>query len=345
MTTMISVLICTRDRPDTIGQAVQSVAECHYSTFDLHVMDQSTTGETRSVVESLAARFADRCAIHYHHLDKAGLSRAYNIGISVSDGPVVACTDDDVIVPRDWLASIARAFDADRELGLLYGQVKVPASLAAAAESGVIIVPALCWSKRERLFHRDRNFKVWGMGANMALRREILDRVVGFDEAMGGGAPLRSSQDFDFSLRTYRAGYAVLLDPDVKVDHYGTRMPEQWPATERNYGVGDAAFYSKHIRCGDVLAVRLLLRQLAYVLKQSVVGSVRQRRWVGISAYGKNLIPGFRLAAQFDVDRQHRLYRESDRARIGVTDANSVTAAVRDDGGVLNDEDVRSSNR
>jgi glycosyltransferase involved in cell wall biosynthesis len=345
MTTKISVLICTRDRPDTIGQAVQSVADCDYPTFDLHVMDQSTTDQTRRIVESLAPRVADRCEIHYHHLDKAGLSRAYNAGMRASDGAVIACTDDDVIVPRDWLTQIAASFDGDGELGLLYGQVQVPASLAAAARSGAVIVPALGWSKRERLFHRARNFKVWGMGANMALRRELLDRVVGFDEAMGGGAPLRSSQDYDFSFRTYRAGYAVLLDPDVKVDHYGTRTPEQWPATERNYGIGDAAFYWKHIRCRDPVAIWLLARQVAYVVKQSVVGSVRQRRWIGISEYGRNLILGARLAAGYDVDRRRRLYRATDGAQLGVTEANSVTAAVRDDGRAPHGKDVRPNHR
>ena len=114
---------------------------------------------------------------------------------------------------------------------------------------------------------------IWGMGANMAMRRRMLDDIVGFDEALGGGAPLRSSQDFDFSLRAYRAGYAILLDHRVTVDHYGSRTPEQWPATQRNYGIGDGAFYSKHVRCGDLLALRLLLRQFAWVSRSWVVHS------------------------------------------------------------------------
>ncbi len=46
MTTKISVVICTRDRADLIGQAVESVAACDYPAFDLHVMDQSTDGGT-----------------------------------------------------------------------------------------------------------------------------------------------------------------------------------------------------------------------------------------------------------------------------------------------------------
>jgi GT2 family glycosyltransferase len=207
--------------------------------------------------------------------------------------------------------------------------VLVPDSLKVAVESGVI-VPALWRETRQRLHRRDRNFMLWGMGANMAMRRTLLEDLIGFDEALGGGGPLRSSQDFDFAFRTYRAGYAILLDPSVKVDHYGSRTADQWPATQRNYGIGDGAFYSKHVRCGDVLALRLLLHQFAWVLKRAAKESVRQRRPVAVSEYGKNLVTGIRMGSRFAIDRRHRLYRETARAKIDVTDANVVTGVVRD---------------
>jgi GT2 family glycosyltransferase len=240
----------------------------------------------------------------------------------------VACTDDDVIVAPDWLTRIVETFDADPELGLLYGTVLVPESLKVAAASGTI-VPTLWRTSALRIHRRDRNFIVWGMGANMAVRRSILACVRGFDEALGGGAPLRSSQDFDFALRVYRAGYAIRLDPTVKVDHYGSRTPEQWPATMRNYGIGDGAFYSKHIRCGDALALRLLLHQFAWVSKSWALESLRERRPVAMSEYGRNLFTGIRLGSRFAVDKRLRLYRETAKARIDVTAANAVTGVVR----------------
>jgi GT2 family glycosyltransferase len=165
------------------------------------------------------------------------------------------------------------------------------------------------------------------MGANMALRRDLLSDIIGFDEVMGGGAPLRSSQDFDFAFRAYRAGRAVLLEPSVTVDHYGSRAYDQWPATMRAYGIGDGAFFLKHIRCGDVLALRLFLARAARVVGQAVYRSVRQRKLVGVSEYGRNLIVGMREGARFGVDRRTRLYRETARARIEATDANVVTGA------------------
>ena len=115
----LSVVICTRDRPDTLGQALERVAECDYPEFDVHVMDQSTNTLTRDIVRDLAQRFAGKCAIVYHHLEKAGLSRAYNLGMQAVTAEIVACTDDDVIVPKDWAAQIAKPFADDPGLGLL----------------------------------------------------------------------------------------------------------------------------------------------------------------------------------------------------------------------------------
>ena len=48
-----------------------------------------------------------------------------------------------------------------------------------------------------------------------------------------------------------------------------------------------------------------------------------------MSTYGRNLFKGLRMGARYDVDRTTRLYRENERARSGVTDANVVAGARR----------------
>jgi len=325
----VSVVMCTRDRPETVGQAIESVAACEGANFDLHVMDQSASDATRNIVKGAQRRFAGRRTIHYHHLKTPGLSRAYNIGVRVSDRPLIACTDDDVIVPSDWVAKITAAFDADPRLGLLYGQVLIPRALDTEVASGMI-VPSLCWEERTRLFNADRNLRVWGMGANMAIRRRAFEDVGGFDELLGGGAPLRSSQDFDYCLRTYRAGWAVVLEPTVTVDHYGSRTPEQWRVTERNYGIGDGAFYWKHIRCGDVTAAWLLARKVAVIALRTVRRSLLERKLPRLTGYAKGLGVGIRESRRFDIDKQRRLYLLPADAAVEVAEANTVTAVVRD---------------
>jgi GT2 family glycosyltransferase len=305
---------------------LESVAECDYPSFDVHIMDQSTNDKTREIVEQLAKRFESKCKINYHHLDKAGLSRAYNQGMGVSDGAIIACTDDDVVVPRDWLSNIKRAFDKDPEAGLLFGQVLVPESLKEAERTGTI-VPSFVIERPERLI-KGHGFHVCAMGANMAIRRTLLERVVGFDEALGGGGPLRSSQDFDFLYRTYLSGMAILLAPEVKVDHYGTRTQDQWPGTLKAYGIGDGAFYSKHIRCGDPFALWMFTKRVALMGAREMKSLVLKGR-LKRDDYAFNLFNGVRAAAKFGIDRKTRLFIETRDAKMTVSEANAVTTAKR----------------
>jgi len=140
----------------------------------------------------------------------------------------------------------------------------------------------------------------------------------------------RELADSDFAFRTYRFGMAILLLPEVQVVHYGARTSEQWVDTCRNYGIGDGAFYSKHIRCGDGLALRLFLAGLLRIRARQIVRLVTQRRWRG-DPYADHLFHGVREAWKFAIDRERRLFRETPRARMVATPANAVTPSPRGD--------------
>jgi GT2 family glycosyltransferase len=326
----ISVVICTRNRPNVIGQAIESVCQCDYSDFDVHIMDQSTNDQTGVIVQDLAKRYGDKCKVHYHFLEKAGLSRAFNAFMRVSSGEIIAKTDDDVIVPPNWLSQIDREFASDPQAGLLYGQVLIPASLQSAAEKE-IIVPSLPFERRER-FIKGGSFKVFGMGANTAMRRSAVSRVGGFDEVLGAGGPLPGADDFDFAYRIYQAGLAILVVPEVKVDHYGMRTLEQWPATMAAYGIGDGAFYAKHVRCGDTFALYLFGKVLAISAARHLKSLLLKRR-LKEDAYTPNLLRGVQMASKFGIDRKFRLYQDSATATMTVTQSNLLSGAHENGGG------------
>jgi glycosyltransferase involved in cell wall biosynthesis len=302
--TNVSAIICTRNRPDLIGDAVESVLGNTYPASEVLVVDQSDDDRTGMVVRALAEGHP---ALRYIHTSKAGLSRAYNLGIRESSGELLAFTDDDCVAPADWIASIVEAFRAEPDADMLYGQVLRPAALDACEDE----IPTLPINRRERLNRRD-GFRVYGMGANFAARRRLFERVGGFDEVMGGGGPLKSSQDFDFQYRAYVAGVTVLLSPDVKVDHYGVRTRDQWDATLRAYGIGDGAFYTKHVRCGDMFALGLMLRRLGRVAVREVVNGIRHKP--SLAVYLRSCLEGAIESLHYPVDRQRRLYELPARA-------------------------------
>jgi glycosyltransferase involved in cell wall biosynthesis len=294
----VSVIICTRNRPDLIGAAVRSVLANSYPSFDLLVVDQSTDDRTGAIVRGL---MSSQRRLRYLHTATPGLSRAYNIGIRESAGQLLAFTDDDCIVPPDWISSIVREFKREPGADMLYGQVLRPAELDSCDD----YVPTLAIHRRRRVGQQD-GFMLYGMGANFAARRRLFERVGPFDEMLGGGGPLKSSQDFDLQFRAFRAGATVLLSPNVRVDHYGRRAHTQWPATLHAYGFGDGAFYFKHVRCGDWYALFLLVRRIGHLTASEVWHRLRRRP--SATGYLLAYFDGIRASRRFAVDRRARLY-------------------------------------
>jgi GT2 family glycosyltransferase len=188
---------------------------------------------------------------------------------------------------------------------MLYGQVRrAPILVGRDGE-----VPELLFARPERLSHRE-GFRIYGMGANFAARRSVFRRVGGFDEVLGGGGPLKSSQDYDFQYRVFRAGAIVLLCPTVMVDHYGLRTyGDQWPATLRAYGFGDGAFYFKHVRCGDLFAMSLFLKQIGRMAIRELLSQLGVRRRPSRAEYVRSCFVGMWASLRYPIDRRQRLYQ------------------------------------
>jgi GT2 family glycosyltransferase len=310
----ISVVVCTRDRPDSLVRTLESLSLQAHADFEVTVVDQSRDERTRRIVEGLGEHDP---RFRYLRLQTPGLSRAYNRGISRSSAPLLAFTDDDCVAPAAWLGSILAAFAAHPTVLLLYGQVQPPTDLACdRARDGVI--PCFDIAER-RVVDAHRGFRLAGMGANFAARRQVFELVGPFDEVLGGGGPLESTQDFDFMFRVYRSGYSTLLEPTVKVYHYGFRSSADWPATMRSYGIGLGGFYTKHVRMRDVLAARLMVKTFAHAGGGVVTHAVARKPMGDRTAFAWGLVEGMRRSFGFGIDRERGVY---------VADPPSATAVA-----------------
>ncbi len=297
--TFVSICICTRNRPDMIRQAVESVLANDYPFFELTVVDQSTTSATEGVLRPIAA--SDR-RLSYVHDRAPGVSRGTNKAIRCSQGEIIAFTDDDCVVPTDWLTTIKDIFAADPTADMLYGQVVAPPD----REWGV--TPVLQFREMQRLSRRD-GLHIIGMGANFAARRRMFDAIGLFDEELGPGTPLSSGQDFDLMYRAYVAGYITLLCPSVEVVHYGTRTREEWPKRMREYGIGDGAFFLKHVRCGDFFALWLLTQQVGNQATRQLAKRLLRRS--SDFTYVRANFSGMWESLLLAVDHRNRLYKRA----------------------------------
>ena len=116
----VSVVIATRNRPESVAAAVRSVLETSGPAFELLVADQSSDGATEDRLKEFAA---DHRVVHVALGPRPGLSRARNDVIARARGEIIAITDDDCEVAPDWLDAITRAFTREPGLGVLFGNV------------------------------------------------------------------------------------------------------------------------------------------------------------------------------------------------------------------------------
>lgn len=282
---LISVVIPSIDRGPAIVQTVESVLANDYPNFEIVVGDQSEDGRTR---ESIAPYIADG-RVRYLSNPRQGVALNRNLGASKARGKFIAYTDDDCTVPPDWLRTIAQAFRADERIGMVFGNI-----LAGPHDRDGGFVQAYIRKRSFTATKATKKHLVEGIGACMAIRRDVWEAVGGFDLALGAGARFRSAEDTDLSLRVLLAGHHVHETPAISVVHHGFRTWGQRPAMFHNYLYGLGAMSGKHLRLGNWQVLNLML---AYAFRWSVTGPVvelgpRPPRLLRLQAYASGILSG-----------------------------------------------------
>lgn len=230
----VSVIICTRDRPEALARCLASIVSSSTSPHEIVVVDNAP----RVAAGEVVARFP---GVRYVLEPEPGLSIARNAGIRATDGALVAFTDDDALVHRDWLRHLREPF-ADPAVAVVTGLV-LPAELDTQAQ--VLF---------ERHFGFGRGYArrtfdarwfaqtgtlgapTWDLGAgvNMCLRRSVLEGVGGFDVRLGPGAA-GCSDDTELWYRVMAAGHVCVYTPAAVVEHVHRRDLEGLRRQVRDY--------------------------------------------------------------------------------------------------------------
>ena len=101
----------------------------------------------------------------------------------------------------------------------------------------------------------------------------------------------------------------ILLRPEVTLRHDGRREAEDWPALLLNYGIGDGAFYTKHVRCRDPYALCCsLTRRLGRTGLSRLVKRAQRRPRCERELRPRACSSASATSFKFGVDRDTRLY-------------------------------------
>jgi GT2 family glycosyltransferase len=88
---------------------------------------------------------------------------------------------------------------------------------------------------------------IFGTGANFAVDRRLVERIGGFDTALGAGTPTKGGEDLDMFLRVLLAGRALAFESSGMIWHIHRADSEALSDQMYGYGVGFTAYLAKHV--------------------------------------------------------------------------------------------------
>lgn len=292
----ISIVVCTRDRPDVLEECLRALLMVQYEPVEILVVDNApTTDVTRKLVTDLAQQDP---RVRYTCELSPGLSRARNHGLTVAKFDLVAFTDDDVIVDPLWPAAFAAGFEADPGAACITGFV-ASRSLDTRAERyfdsryawGESFLPR----RYDLVEHRDNSglypfsAGIFGTGANFAIRRPEIIGLGGFDSLLGAGSPSRGGEDLDIFVRVILSGNRLCYLPAALVWHRHRADDTALAEQIYDYGFGLGAYLAKRIVRREVTPLTLIygLGRLAFLagrMRDATKASQFKRRGLRLAA-------------------------------------------------------------
>jgi len=187
-----SIIIPTYNRADLLRRAMESVLAQSMADWELIIVDDGSTDNTKSMVESF-----DDSRIHYFYHEHQERSKARNLGIERSSGSFISFLDDDDYYQVDFCKEFKKAIEKNDKHTAIYladeyrqldGAGKVLFSVAPSINENVLRT-------------------LWKM--QISLRSMVIDRTLlekeNFDRECNWG------QDFELAIRL------VLKNPVVYV--------------------------------------------------------------------------------------------------------------------------------
>ncbi len=251
----ISVVVPTCDRPDRLEACLRSISALRHQPLEIVVVDNSPSPASRRVVESFPG-------MRYVAEPRPGSSAARNAGVAASRGEIVAFADDDETVHPDWLGQLAAGLE-DPSVGLVTGLVQ-PAELATEAQRiferrygfgrGYV---AKTFDGELYRSTRHRGVPTWEIGGsgNMAIRRQVFDRLGGFDERLGAGRA-GGCEELELFYRALAAGVRCRYEPRAVTYHTHRRdmtaLKQQLRAYMRGHVAAALVQWSAHRDIGNL---------------------------------------------------------------------------------------------
>lgn len=203
----VTIVIPAYNEELSISECLKSLKNQDYSgPYEIVVIDNASSDATASIAKHFSAKVT--------YEGKRGYNFAIKRGFDEAEGEIIACTDADSIVPRNWLSKLVKHFEDPGVVGC----------------GGVFrFADGPLWLRLVGEFGRC-NYHI--AGANMAVRRSAYQHIGGFSPDVNQGA------DVDLDRRLRKIG-TVIIDRKIVTATSSRRFQAAFWETLFRYYVND----------------------------------------------------------------------------------------------------------
>lgn len=219
----ITLLVCTYNRCDDLRELLETalVQETGDAfSYEVLVVDNNSSDNTRGVMESFIARGHEN--LRYLFESKQGKSHALNTGLTDMRGRAYVITDDDFILPKDWVKGIIQGFRDHPDVSFVSGKVlpqwqsEPPAWLTQEHWSAIAMA-----DYGEEQFITDQEHQICLLAC--AFRLADVQAVGGYHADLGPQKDRRGgTEDLELLLRLWKSGRRGLYLPHLSFHHKAT---------------------------------------------------------------------------------------------------------------------------
>lgn len=172
----VSVIIPTYNRANIIGKSIQSVLNQTFNEFELIIVDDGSTDNTKKIVES----FKDYRIVYKFLNENRGVAAARNIGISLSKAEYIAFQDSDDIWHPHKLEIIVSLIQQFKNIDFIFscGEIIKESKIVGITGDQSWVNGAL---KNKIIYNLFKSNFIPTQG--VVIKKDKLIRVGGFDES------------------------------------------------------------------------------------------------------------------------------------------------------------------
>ncbi len=269
---LTSVIVVSADSGPLLVDCVERVLVSIGDVELILVDNASTDGEPQTAI---AAHLGDTRLRYLRNADNIGFGPACNRGAKIARGDVLVFVNPDCLLEVDSVARLRSSLEESADVGIVGAEVRdeageptaacrrrdptlrrVLATLAGAAMFEARW-PALAGVAIPGERPTDPESVDAISGAGFAIRRDVFDRLGGFDEGY-----FLHFEDLDLCRRVRDAGLRVLLDPGAPVHHLqGSSSHHRPEFVARHKHAGMWRWFNRY----DPAAKNPLLRRMVWL--------------------------------------------------------------------------------